>query len=200
MKTYRDPTWLRRKYIDERLSQQAIADLCGVSLATIQNWMEKFGIASRSFSEAHKGRKLSLEHIEKIRRSKIGKPRPPHVQEMLRSFGHYGKSPSKVTRQRLSETSRMESNPNWRGGRLVSRGRVYLKRPDHPHATKAGYVARARLMMEEMIRRYLLPQEVVHHIDGDVSNDDSENLQLFPDSASHSAHHGRISCNLHKLA
>lgn len=43
----------------------------------------------------------------------------------------------------------------------------------------------ARAAMEGHLRRELLPEEVVHHINGDSSDDRIENLQLFPSKSAH---------------
>jgi DNA invertase Pin-like site-specific DNA recombinase len=46
-----------------------------------------------------------------------------------------------------------------------------------------------RLLMEQSLGRYLTGREVVHHEDGDQTNNCIENLRLFPDQASHMRHH-----------
>lgn len=42
-------------------------------------------------------------------------------------------------------------------------------------------------MVEQSLGRYLRPEEVVHHINGDVSDNRLENLQLFANNAEHKA-------------
>lgn len=49
---YRNESWLREKYVGERLSSPEIAGKCGVTTRTICNWLEKFGIERRDQSEA----------------------------------------------------------------------------------------------------------------------------------------------------
>lgn len=44
---YRDGEWLRQKYIGEMLSTYDIADICGVSAFTIQDWLDRHGIQKR---------------------------------------------------------------------------------------------------------------------------------------------------------
>lgn len=75
---------------------------------------------------------------------------------------------------------------NWKGGRCFDKfGYVMVHKPDHPHASKGGYVREHRLVMEQHIKRFLLPSEVVHHINGDVSDNRIENLHLYETNADH---------------
>ena len=80
------------------------------------------------------------------------------------------------------------AHPGWRGGRFLVGGYWYVWGPDHPNATKAGYVAEHRLLMSEKLGRPLLPGEVVHHIDANPQNNAPENLELFPSNGKHLAH------------
>jgi len=68
---------------------------------------------------------------------------------------------------------------NWRGGRIKNDGYVLIHSPNHPHADRQGYVREHRLIMEEMIGRYLTPQEYVHHINGIPDDNHKENLELI---------------------
>lgn len=58
-------------------------------------------------------------------------------------------------------------------------GYVLAKAPYHPYANKRGYVPLHRLVMENHLGRYLTPRkELVHHIDGNRSNNNIQNLKL----------------------
>lgn len=88
---------------------------------------------------------------------------------------------------------RKEQSPRWKGGRKVRRdGYVLVVAPDdHPApadthtASGLKYILEHRLVMEQHIGRYLLPSEVVHHIDGNPSNNAIDNLQLFSSQSEH---------------
>src|SRR3990167_10023633 len=67
-------------------------------------------------------------------------------------------------------------NPNWKGGRITSRGYIYIHKPDHPFCSITGYIAEHRLVMEQKINRYLKNNEDVHHINGVKNDNRKENL------------------------
>ena len=76
--------------------------------------------------------------------------------------------------------------PNWKGGVKIVQGYAYKRSPGHPYASKHGnYVAVHRLVMENKLGRFLLPTEVVDHIDGDISNNSPANLRVFASNAEH---------------
>lgn len=85
-----------------------------------------------------------------------------------------------------------ENSCHWKGGEVSNgHGHIYAYAKDHPFATKGGYVMKHRLVMEKKIGRYLKKEEVVHHIDGNRSNNKTENLQLCASASEHSRlHHG----------
>ena len=76
-------------------------------------------------------------------------------------------------------------NPKWRGGTLILSGYRYIYAPDHPNATKAGYVAEHRLAMEKKIGRLLTKIEVVHHKDENKLNNSIRNLKLCANNGTH---------------
>jgi hypothetical protein len=82
----------------------------------------------------------------------------------------------------------------WSGGQTIHRdGRIGVYAPNHPFPNIHGtYVFRYRLVMEESIGRILDPKEVVHHINGDPTDDRIENLQLCKDSAEHGKIHNQL--------
>lgn len=81
-----------------------------------------------------------------------------------------------------------DQHTNWHGGRRLIGGYWYCYHPTHPHATQARYVSEHRLVMEQVLQRYLSPSEVVHHIDRNRTNNAPENLMVFANNGAHLRH------------
>lgn len=64
---------------------------------------------------------------------------------------------------------------------------IYM--PNHPYARQNGTVFEHRINAEKKIGRFLLPTEVVHHIDEDRTNNSLDNLIVFKTSADHTRFH-----------
>jgi len=79
---------------------------------------------------------------------------------------------------------------NWKGGRSLVGGYVYILKKDHPFANKAGRVMEHRLVMEKYLGRYLNSNEEVHHADQDKENNNINNLSIMIKKA----HYGKVKC------
>jgi len=80
-------------------------------------------------------------------------------------------------------------NPNWKGGRLTKKnGYIIIHLPYHPFCSKDGYVLEHRLIMEKYIKRFLSPEEQIHHINFIVDDNRIKNLQLFSNHSEHMKH------------
>lgn len=85
-----------------------------------------------------------------------------------------------------------EMNGSYTGGRSIDRdGYVLVSAPqNHPYARYrkdrlTGKIYEHRLLMEDILGRYLLPHEVVDHVDGLRLHNAKDNLRLFQSNAEH---------------
>ncbi len=80
--------------------------------------------------------------------------------------------------------TRGEDSPNWRGGRLDSDSRGYIKLYTGYHKMQYEHI----IVMESHLRRKLNPNEVVHHKNGIKNDNRVENLIVLTKS-NHMKHH-----------
>lgn len=112
----------------------------------------------------------------------------PSKPSIPRSCEHCGQTfytwPSKIRvgkgrfcSQSCSAKSRLgERAGNWRGGRSIHEaGYIILRR-------NGVDIYEHRAIMEEILDRPLHKWEIVHHVDGDKSNNDPSNLQVMTQS------------------
>jgi len=86
-----------------------------------------------------------------------------------------------------------DKNPAWKGGvtQFKKKGNYkginYIRCCEETKhmARKDGYIMEHRLIMYKMCGFLLTKTEVVHHKDHNPSNNKKENLELWPDNASH---------------
>lgn len=175
-----------------------LADLAkdaGVSYQTMGRRLTAMGVQLRGMTKTEQTRrKLSAAKRLDLPESHL---RDLHAQEMsCREIAEVFGCHEEAIRMRLIELglprlpakARTEKNHFWQGGYSVDEeGYILEKCPDHPHATKAGYVRQHRLVMERILGRYLLPEEVVDHKNRDTSDNDPGNLELYASNADHLA-------------
>jgi uncharacterized Zn finger protein (UPF0148 family) len=140
------------------------------------------------YHNGFKDRKHSEKTKQKI--SEARKNSPPMSDETKKKISEAGKGRkvSEVTRKKISITKRREKHHNWKGGVMIdSSGRIFIRQ------MQGGYKAQARIIIEKKLKRVLKSNELVHHINGDPSDDRIDNLIVLTRSKHISTHNkGRI--------
>lgn len=84
-------------------------------------------------------------------------------------------------------------NPNWKGGVMYDRGRKLIYTPNHPNPDFLyKYCYKYRLVMEKHLGRLLDKNEVVHHINGDITDNRIKNLQVMSQGEHARLHHKKF--------
>lgn len=56
---YKSEAWLRSRYVDDRMTMDEMAALCGVAGSTVAKFMKRYGIERRDRSESRRGRRTA---------------------------------------------------------------------------------------------------------------------------------------------
>jgi hypothetical protein len=92
----------------------------------------------------------------------------------------------------LGHNSRGSNNPRYKGFKLSTEKYPQMFMPWHPNADIHGYVLTHVWMMSRHLKRPIVKGEIVHHIDGDISNYKIENLRLMPNQSEHRKLHRKL--------
>ena len=167
---YKDPAWLNRKWNEERLDQAEMAEMCGVSQATISKYINELNI-TRPWRDHDRLRKLYEDDKKTLE----------EIAALMNC------SPDTVYNELV------------KAGATIRRGGSHLHaayRTDHQGYeywyTRSGgrirYLAVHRLLAVAIHGTDAVAENVVHH-DNDIPWDNRpENLQLM-DHDEHSSHH-----------
>ena len=104
---------------------------------------------------------------------------------------------SQGTKDKISNALMGSKHPQWKGGRInASNGYIWIHCPNNPMSNKCspkGYVLEHRLIMSEKVGRYLIKNEIVHHINGIRNDNRIENLFLTQNGKHIAEHnHNRV--------
>ena len=84
-----------------------------------------------------------------------------------------------------------DAHHNWKGGRTTANGYVMILRRGHPRATVRGYVYEHVLVAEQALGKQLPGGAVIHHVNGDPTDNRSENLVICQGQGYHMGIHKR---------
>ena len=70
--------------------------------------------------------------------------------------------------------------------------------PEHPRAYDNGCVYEHILVAEQILGRLLKPEECVHHIDYNKTNNNPDNLMIFKTNSDHMAYHNGVKAILNE--
>ncbi len=186
-------------YINSGRSAMSAAATLGISYSTFRRVMKRFGLKAQGRQSAHpelRDKEWLRDQYEVQKKScrqiadEIGATRGT-VHSALKWLNVDLRKSKEGLSIRYPNGRFGENASNWKGGRkkLGAGGHIMLHKPEHPNSTKDGYVMEHRLVMEEKIGRLLKKTEIVHHINGNKSDNRPENLMLFANHAEHKQAH-----------
>lgn len=178
-----------KKEVIEKLYQEHSARECGkilnVSATSIKRALKEYGIEIKGIS-------TEIDYDKMIDMYKNG----ASVNELAE---HFNISRTYIL-VRLKKFG-IDTSHKYPNKTINHAGYVLIRKNNHPYRTTSGYVREHRLVMEEHIGRYLTPNEEVHHINGNKSDNRIENLELCTKETHRKVHIGSIhkSINIDEL-
>lgn len=181
MEKYQDPKWLEEKY-QELGTLDAVAGIAGVSDETIRRWMDEYKlhrVKHEPLSQEVQQKLKSRQWLES-QYTKYGS-----VQKIARLLGVSG-----PTVWRWMDKHNIYRIAPKHEPQISSAGYRLIYKPDFPGTTKHGYALEHRVIMSEHLGRDLEPNEHVHHINGNKSDNRLENLVLLSQEEHRTHHNG----------
>jgi hypothetical protein len=96
---------------------------------------------------------------------------------------------AEATAKGNAHRGRRSESHSWKGGVSETNGYPCIYLPEHPRAMPNGYVYEHIIVAEKKLGRPILPEEAIHHDDEVKTNNDPDNLIVFPSNSAHVAHH-----------
>lgn len=186
-----DKSWVEEEYSNKRRTLDNIADSLGVSRSSVARALKRHGIKKNT----PKSKYDLLNNDEWLINSYVNELKSTEEIAKIIGDGCTSAAVRWILKYRLKVNVRChleaqqirfargdeygENSHNWKGGRYVNvQGYVAVRNPTNPKAFPNGYMLEHRLVMEKKLGRRLESYEIVHHIDGDKTNNHPDNLML----------------------
>lgn len=175
----------------ELKSTRLVADRMEIPMSTIHHILKKSGVQTPRVGRRHNPYAACDVNAQKVLKmcedgyslAEIGEAVGTTGVEVKKFLRRHG-----ITKE-FPKATYGEKHYAWKGRSIDKNGYVVVHCKGHPNARKhTHYIFEHRLVMEDAIGRFLLPTEVVHHINGVKNDNRIENLQLFDSNGEHLAH------------
>ena len=193
---------LLKKYDDADKTAAEIANLVGRSVSHTRVALVRFGLpfshGKKGFANPNVQKKIrspeNMAIVEQIRNIADGKLSSKDIAAIVGATPKYVQSILfQYNLPRLAQGAQLgEDNPSYLHGRKIDLdGYVLVRSPkDHPYSRSRknrnyGIIYEHRLVAEQKLGRFLLPSEVVDHIDGLHLHNHPDNLRVFPSNSAH---------------